>query len=204
MSYFPMFIELNEKHCVIVGGGAVALRKAKALLSFGAKVVVVAPVILEELNHCNIIFIRREFKEEDMKDAFLVIAATDDEALNQEIVQLCKERNVFVNSATTKENGTFLFPGLVKKKDITIGVSTAGKSPAVTKRICEDITNKIPDSYAEILDQLEEARNEVKLRVKEQKRRKEIFHKLIAIAMEGEPLTMERIDRVIKGYEENH
>lgn len=201
MSYFPMFIDLNGKHCVIVGGGAVALRKAKALLSFGAKVFVVAPVILEELNHSNVTFRTREFLEDDINDAFLVIAATNDEDLNQQIVRLCKERSVFVNSATTKENGTFLFPGLVKKKDITIGVSTAGKSPAVTKRICEDITKQIPDSYAEILDQLEEARNEVKLRVKEQKRRKEILHKLIGIAMEGEPLTMERIDGVIKEYE---
>jgi len=112
--YFPFFQDISGKRGVIVGNGAVAKRKIKSLRPFGPELTVVD----------------RPFVPADLEGADFVIAATDDRALNREIARLCRARNTPVNSATSREDSTFLFPALVRRGEVCAGISTGGENPA--------------------------------------------------------------------------
>ena len=144
MSAFPMFVELDGKPCLVVGGGGVARRKAEALVSFGGKVTVVAPEVQEELKgNPGVTVMLRPFREEDLQqDFFLVIAASDDFEVNARVTEACQARRIPVNRADEGGQGGFLFPALVKKGDLTIGISTGGASPRAAgffRRIIEAV-----------------------------------------------------------------
>lgn len=201
MSFFPMFIELENQCCVIVGGGAVALRKAKSLLSCGAVVSVIAPHMDPEFMQYPVQRFEREFQEKDLEHAHLVIAATNDLELNERIVTLCNERRIYVNSATRTNGNTFLFPGMVKQGDITIGVSTAGKSPILTKQICNDIVQHLPKTYETGLELLSEIRRVVTSRIVAPSDRRTAIETLTTLVLNGEDVTKEMIEEVIKQYE---
>ena len=145
MGYFPFFIDISAKKCVVVGGGIVAKRKVEKLLPYEPEITVVAPEICEFLRLCEgITLVEREFEPSDLDGAFMVIGATDNEAVNAEIFRLCTEKNILVNVVDDKEKCGFIFPALVKKGDISIGVSSSGSSPVFSKYIKEnDPTAKI-------------------------------------------------------------
>ena len=116
MSYFPMYIPLEQIRCLIVGGGSVALRKAQVLLDFEAKVTVVAPRIHDRLRvHPQVMCLMREFQVQDLENQKLVVAATDDKKLNHDISVLCRQRNIPVNAVDQTKDCTFLFPAYVKQ-----------------------------------------------------------------------------------------
>ena len=117
MAYFPMFIELQNAPVLVIGGGKVALRKVQKLLPYGANITVVAPKMEEELEEISeVVKIHREFDSSDLQSCpTMVIAATDQEEVNEEISRICKEHNIPVNVADDVENCSFLFPSLVKK-----------------------------------------------------------------------------------------
>ena len=101
MAYFPMFIDIEKKKCLVAGGGTVALRKVRVLLDFGAQVMVVAPQIDSQILRLtgNVCVKERTFEPEDLKECVLVVAATDDAAENHRIAQLARENNIPVNAA---------------------------------------------------------------------------------------------------------
>ena len=206
MAHFPLYIELNNKPCLIVGGGSVAARKAGVLLSFGAKVTVVSHSFCEELEGLPVNKIQGDFTFECLAGRELVVAATSDTVLNHEIATWCKERGVYVNSATSKMDSTFLFPAVVQKEGITIGITSEGKSPAVTRQIRKQIERCIPDRLEERLEELERIRELVKEQVPDQLVRKEIFYELIRIGIEQQEsitieVTNQVIDKVMYEYE---
>ncbi|MGL4210898.1 MAG: precorrin-2 dehydrogenase/sirohydrochlorin ferrochelatase family protein, partial [Cetobacterium somerae] len=90
-SFFPLFIDLTNKSCLVVGGGNIAARKVKSLVDYGARVIVIAPFILPEILELDVEIEKRDFKAGDIKDKFLVVAATNDEKLNEMIVDLCED-----------------------------------------------------------------------------------------------------------------
>lgn len=130
MGYFPFFAEISNKRVVIVGNGAVANRKKRALLPFGAEVAV----------------IDRPYVPGDLEGADFVIAATDDRALNREICRQCREREIPVNSATSREDSTFLFPALVRRGRVCVGISTAGTNPAAAAYLRGFLEGCLPQS----------------------------------------------------------
>lgn len=144
MAYFPMFVDLSKKPCLIVGGGQVAYRKVKVMLDFEAKLTVVAKEICQELRDLesswadldfpNIFEIkRRAFEEKDCEGMGLVIAATDDKKLNHWIAQYCKEKGIMVNAVDQKDDCSFIFPSYVKEGNLIAAFSSSGNSPMLTQ-----------------------------------------------------------------------
>ena len=130
MGYFPFFVDLSGRKCLIVGGGTIALRKAQSVLEYGAVVKVVAPCIcdgfekLKERYKEAVELFEREFEKKDIEDKFFVVAATDDEKINKEVSEICFRKNTLVNTVDRKEYCNFYFPSIIKDGDIVVGVSS--------------------------------------------------------------------------------
>lgn len=127
---FPLFVDIREKKAVIIGAGKIAARRAGVLAEFCDHITVVAPEIhpdLEELEkQGSIKIVRREYRREDIYDAWMVIAATDDAKLNDEIYSVAKCLGALVNVASNQAKCDFQFPGIIKKDSFVIGVNAAG------------------------------------------------------------------------------
>ena len=145
MAFFPMFISIEDKPCLVVGGGRVALRKAKGLLDFGAKVTLVAETVgLHKLE--NIQIHQRCFREEDLQEQewALVVAATDDRQVNSKISAYCHKAGIPVNVADCREECSFYFPAYCKEGDTVVGISTSGRSPSLAKHLREKAEESLP------------------------------------------------------------
>lgn len=202
MAYFPMFIELQNAPVLVVGGGKVALRKVKKLLPYGADITVVAPKMEKELEEISeVVKIHREFDSSDLLSCpTMVIAATDQKEVNEQIAYRCKEQNIPVNVADDVENCSFLFPSLVKKGKLSAGICTGGSSPTAAIYCKERLQEALPDSLDEILDWLEEKRSELKAEIPTQSTRAGIFRKVFDKCMEkGRPLTEEEWGQILDG-----
>ena len=179
MSYFPMYIELKEAPCLVVGGGRIAWRKVEVLLDFGAEVTVVAPILIKELKqNLKIRAITRPFQKGDIEEMTLVVAATENEELNHRISVLCREKNIPVNAVDQKADCTFIFPAYVKHGQVTAAVTTGGSSPALAKHLKREIEKVIPKRIGELAEELERFRPYVKERLLEEQQRAWVFQKL--------------------------
>ena len=139
MSFYPICLDLEAHHCVVVGGGRVAERKVLGLLSCRAQVSVISPLVTNELHlqHANgtILWIDREYRQGDLAGAFLVIAATDDEETQKQVYEEADANNLLLNVADVPHRCNFILPATARRGDLTISVSTAGKSPALARKI---------------------------------------------------------------------
>lgn len=147
-SFFPLFIDLTNKDCLVVGGGKIALRKVKSLVEYGARVIVIAPYILPEIIDLDIEVEKRVFKVEDIKDKFLVVAATDDENLNEMIVDLCEDNNILVNNITSKVYMSARFTAHIDTNEYQIAVSAKGnpkESVKLKKELIEYLKNRVKE-----------------------------------------------------------
>ena len=199
MGYFPFFIDLTGKEGLIVGGGTVALRKVEKLLPYGPHLTVAAPEVLPELDSCpELTLLRRPFVPELLENKAFVIAATDDAAVNCEISALCQERGIPVNVVDDPEACTFLFPALVKRGDVSVGISTAGASPTAAVWLKQQVEGLIPERMEAILDYLSEVRPVVKAAGPEE-RRGAAFARLFHACMEqGRPLTKAELKTLLE------
>jgi precorrin-2 dehydrogenase / sirohydrochlorin ferrochelatase len=146
--YYPVFLDLDGRLCVVVGGGMVAFRKVEALLSNGATVRVVAPEISRSILRLQDLEIRtKRYDKADLKDAFLVFAATDSEEINKEVSMDALNLNVFCNVVDTPGLCSFIVPSVVEKGPIKIAISTGGISPALSKKLREELTAAIGNEY---------------------------------------------------------
>lgn len=200
MGYFPFYIDIKNKNCIVVGGGIVALRKIKKLLPFNPAITVIAPKICNEiLNLPEVKICKRKFNDNDIENSFMVISATDDEKLNAHIFELCNEKNVLVNTVDDKEKCGFIFPTLVTKKNITVGISTSGKSPLYARFIRENIENLFDDDCDEIIEVLNRYRSLIKSRIKSEEKRKTSFEKILKICLNDvHNIDEEQILRIIE------
>lgn len=158
MAYFPMFVDLEGKNVLIVGGGRVAARKVEKLLPFGCRITVVSSRIREEIHAMGVSVSGRDFEDIDMEDRDMVIAATDDPQLNTRVCNLAKKMGIPVNSVDDKKNCTFLFPSLVKRGKLTVGVCSSGASPSMAKWVRRQAEAALPTQTEEILDYLDDLR----------------------------------------------
>lgn len=202
MPYFPMFIELKDCPVLIVGGGKVALRKLQKLLPYGGSLTVVAPSILLEIEAFPHVKLRRRaFRAADLRPRpAMVIAATDDAAVNREVAMLCKKRNIPVNVADEPSQCSFFFPALVQQGEFSAGISTGGASPTAAAYFKEELRELLPENLDEMLTWLESMRPILKNRIREQRKRAETFRALFKACMEkGAPLTQEEAEACICG-----
>ena len=165
-SYYPIFLNVSGKRCVVVGGGQVALRKVGALLDHGANVEVISPDLCPELNKLaetgEIAAQRKLYQTGDLKGALIVIAATDDHGINLEVVKEAKGTGVLVNVVDDPDNSDFIVPSCLRRGDVTIAVSTAGRSPALARKIRARLEKDLGDEYAALALLIDEVRAEIK------------------------------------------
>lgn len=204
MVYFPFFVRLEGRKGLIVGGGKTALGKAKRLLDYGPRLTVIAPEVLPELaNLSGVSVVSRTFRPADLDDSpTFVIAATNDRQTNHEISLLCRERRLPVNVVDTPEDCTFLFPSLVRRGPLSIGISTGGASPSGAIYIKNEISHGLPDAIGEILYWLDNQREPIKQSVGSEETRKVIYQRLFERCLSlNRPLTPEETRNLIEAAE---
>ncbi len=167
---FPIFIKLHEIQTLIVGGGYVGLEKLEAVLrnSPEANVFLVGKEILQEKiyelekEHPNLTVLERPYHRRYLKGKDLVICATDSRQLHEKIKTQCKKRHLLCNVADTPDLCDFYLSSVVKKGDLKIAISSNGKSPTLTKRFRQYFEESLPESVQDILDNLENIRDQLK------------------------------------------
>ncbi len=183
MQYFPMFFDINDKPCLVVGGGDVAARKVALLLRAGAKVTVVSPELGEGLaaHHANqaISHLPRTFEEDDLDDRALVIAATDDKAVNRRISELCKARNLPVNVVDQPELCSFIVPSMIDRSPLQVAVSTGGAAPVLARLLRARLETMIPAAYGRLAELMDEYREVVKARISDPDRRRHFWEDVV-------------------------
>jgi uroporphyrin-III C-methyltransferase/precorrin-2 dehydrogenase/sirohydrochlorin ferrochelatase len=153
----PLFLDLAGRSVLLVGGGPVALAKLRQLVAAGARVRVVSPVVLDEVERLgrsgaasatDVQIVRRGFQPSDLDDVWLVVAAATP-AVNREVAQAASERRVFVNAVDDPSNASAYLSGVVRRDEVTIAVSTSGDAPALTSLVREALDAVLPRELAE-------------------------------------------------------
>lgn len=167
-AYYPIFLDLAQRRCLVVGGGPVAEWKVRGLLEAGAHVLVVSPSLTDVLGiwaaNGALTHLPRPFHDEDVEGCALVIAATDRVAVNVHVAATARRRGVWVNVVDTPEACDFIAPAVVRRGTLQIAISTGGKSPMLAKRLREGLEALIGPEYGELADVLGAMRATVRYR----------------------------------------
>lgn len=198
MAYFPFFVELSGAEGLIVGGSTVALRKIEKLLPYGPRLTVCAPEIAPEIRSIpGLRLLERAFVPELLEEKAFVIAATDSRPVNHRVSRLCRERRIPVNVVDDRDACSFLFPALVKRGSLSVGISTGGTSPTGAVYWKKQIDAMIPEGFGALLDWLDGLRAPVKEALPEEEARGRFFAALFRAGLErGGPLDREEITAV--------
>lgn len=226
MAYFPMFVDMTERECLIVGGGNVAYRKVIVMLDFGAKVTVVAEDICDELRKLTIddiasedktgsytankennqtdsdaankennkpdsdaadriTIIKRRFDRKDCNGMEMVIVATDDNALNHEIAEYCKAKDIMVNAVDQKADCSFIFPSYIKEKNLVAAFSSGGNSPVLTQYLKGKEKEILTPFLGELNEYMGQIREKVIAQYDTQAERKRVFKEILCAAIDN-------------------
>ena len=163
MSFFPMFMDMQDLKVLVVGGGAIATEKLEKLVDFTKEITVIASDVSMEANrlikdHCLTLY-QRAYREGDIRGFDIVIVATDTVDLHKEIYEESRGSRILVNSVDNMDYCDFIFPSYVKKDDLTIAFSTGGASPAFAKYIRRHFEKIIPDSVGAFLQKMKTLRS---------------------------------------------
>ena len=157
---YPIFLDLDGRRCVVVGGGEVANRKARKLLRARAEVVVVSPEIKPELESVATEMRRRPYRKDDLEGAFLVFAATDSREVNSAVAREARERGIPVNVADEPSEGDFALPSTLRRGQLQVAVSTGGASPTLAQRIRRELEGVFGYEWAGVVEALRRARRD--------------------------------------------
>lgn len=162
--YYPVSLDIEGKRCIVIGGGEVAFRKVRTLLEYGADVEIISPELSRELvemgNKGLARITHRGYKTGDLQKALLVIVATDNSAVNQQVGKEAWDRGILVNMPDDPASSDFIVPSHLRRGDMTIAVSTGGRSPALARNIRKRIEQEFGDHYEEIVRLVGEVRIE--------------------------------------------
>jgi len=183
-NYHPVYLALEGRRVLIVGGGAIAIEKLNSLLASGANITVVAPEVADEINQWNeagsLTWIEREFEPTDIDEAFVVIAATDDPELNAWIYALGDEQLKLTNSVDDPDHCNFIMAAIAKSGPMQVAISSAGCSPALAQRIRNRIEREIlTEDIGQLAEYLGNRRPEVKSTLPNYKARKAFWEQVI-------------------------
>lgn len=205
MAYFPMFVDMTKRECLIVGGGNVAYRKVIVMLDFGAKVTVVAEDICDELRKLaiddiasedktgsytankenRITFIKRRFERKDCDGMEMVIAATDDSVLNHEIAEYCEAKDIMVNAVDQKADCSFIFPSYIKEKNLVAAFSSGGNSPVLTQYLKGKEQEILTPFLGELNEYMGQIREKVIAQYDTEAERKRVFKEILCAAIDN-------------------
>ena len=166
MGYYPVFLEMKDRRCVVIGGGAVAERKVEGLVAVGANVTVISPAITnglrELLTQGAIRHVAREYQTGDRAGYDLVFVATDNSEINAVVSNEARSLRIWVNSADDPDHCDFILPAVIRRGDLAVAVSTGGVSPAVTRAIREELDQYVSADYASFVQIAGEVRKELR------------------------------------------
>lgn len=216
MAYFPMFVDLTDKTCLVVGGGKVAYRKVKTLLDFDAKVTVVAESVCPRLaglagagnvtsenkmlTACGqdaekadaleqkITICVRPFQKEDCDGRLLVVAATDDKELNHNIAEYCKAAGIMVNAVDQKDDCSFIFSSYVREQNLVAAFSSGGKSPVLTQYLKKKETDILTPFLGTLNEYMGDIRADIISKYDSEEERKRAFCDIVYSAIENQKL----------------
>lgn len=216
MAYFPMFVDLTDKTCLVVGGGEVAYRKVKTLLDFDAKVTVVAESVCQRLaglagarnvtsenkmlSACGqdaekadaleqkITICVRPFQKEDCDGRLLVVAATDDKELNHNIAEYCKAAGIMVNAVDQKDDCSFIFSSYVREQNLVAAFSSGGKSPVLTQYLKKKETDILTPFLGTLNEYMGDIRADIISKYDSEEERKRAFCDIVYSAIENQKL----------------
>ncbi len=165
MGMYPVFLKLQNRTCLVAGGGTIAERKINSLLKDGARVRVVTLKCTERITtlaadgviKCEL----RPFREKDLDGVFLVIAATDSRSVNREIYRAAEDRNILINAADEPENCSFYVPARIRRGDLQLAVSTSGKVPYFARKLKEYLETILYDDLSLDLEELHRIRRDI-------------------------------------------
>ena len=195
-AYYPLFADLSGRRCVVVGGGLVAQRKVTTLLSYGASITLVSPVVTTRLSAYaragKIRHVARRFQPADLRGAWLVYAATDDQAINQLVFRSATAQRIFTNVVDQTPLCSFIAPAIARCGPVTVAVSTSGASPSLAKRIRDDVERTLEDGYLPMAQLLKSLRGVAKRALPKYDDRKRYFNRLVS----GETFTLVRRGKI--------
>ncbi len=182
MDYLPLFLDIKNKPCLIVGGGVIAERKVSILSRAQAKITLIAPEITPEIQHKfkgKLVWQQKEFEENDLQGFKIVIAATDKHQVNVEVAELCREKNILVNTADDSKNCDFILPSIIDRSPVQIAVSTGGASPVLARMLRTKLENCTPASYGNLAKLIEDNRVKVKEKLSTVDKRRKFWEKVL-------------------------
>ena len=202
MDYLPLHFNLQGQTCVIVGGGEIAFRKADLLAQAGAHVTVISPAICLKLNQLTEKephrYIARHFLTDDLKDAVLVISATNDNTLNRVVALEARKQRIPVNVVDDAQLSTVIFPTIIDRSPVILSVSTSGKSPVLARKIRHLLESIIPEGYSNLAAFLGENRKKLKARYPDIDQRRKVTEAFLESP--GEELAMRGEDEAASRY----
>jgi siroheme synthase-like protein len=182
VSLLPVFLRLEGRKCLVVGAGTVALQKIESLREAGAAITVVAPRAHEEVRRLAdagaLVWEERVFEAANLDGVFLVIAATNDSAVNRDVYEEARRRNVLCNAVDDPPNCDFYFGSVVRRGDLQVAISTAGESPALAQRLRREIDAQLPRDLGPWLAELGGLRREIRASMPAGERRNLLLHEL--------------------------
>ena len=207
-SYYPVFLDIKGRQCVIIGGGQVAERKIHYLLECGAQVTIISPKVTTSIqqwsNEDRVAWKARDYTRGDLKAVHLAIAATDDSEANKAIAQEAAEEKVLLNVVDNTPLCTFIAPSIVKRGDVVIAISTGGTSPALARKLREELESSELLDYADLAEILSKARREVKgrkLQVHPDRWQECIDGEMMSMVKDGRQ--QEALERLLTGLSES-
>ncbi len=180
---YPIYLSMDAKACLIVGGGKVAERKVASLLEYQAQVRLVSPRVemnIEKWASDGLIsWTPRGFLPQDLDGIFMVFIATDEAELNQEIAVLCRQRGIMVNAVDDPPNCDFFVPSVLRRNSLSIAISTEGKSPLYAARLRRELEAIISEEHGQFVDLLGSLRERIKKSDLDINQRKKLFTTLV-------------------------
>jgi siroheme synthase-like protein len=182
-TYYMACLDLHGRSVLVVGAGRVALEKVDGLLAGGARVTVVAPQVVAELESREIELVRREYRSDDLDSRYLVVAATSTSSVNRRVFRDAEARSLFCTVVDVPELCSFILPAVHREGPIAVAVSTGGASPALAQRLRDEIAEIVRPEHAVLAEQLRELRPWARSHLPTYEARRDYFAALVEEAL---------------------
>ena len=206
-TYYPVYIQLREQPCVVIGGGKIAEGKVQGLLAAGAKVTVVSPELTSHLHELvgqnQITYVARAYQAGDLTGAFMVICATDQVEINHKVWQEASANRQLVNVVDDTPRCNFIAPAILRKGDLTLAISIAGTAPALAVCLKERLQKQLGTEYERFLELSGQLRGPLARHIPDFETRKALWYELVdsdalnLLAQGDEPAALETISQIV-------
>ena len=206
-NYYPIYVQLNEQPCVVIGGGKIAEGKVDGLLAANAKVKIISPELTPHLNDLvkqdQIEYAARNYQAGDLSGAFMVICATDQNEINHQVWQEASANQQLVNVVDDTPRCNFIAPAILRKGDLNIAISTGGKAPALAVRLKERLQKEIGPQYERFLELSGQLREPLAQHIPDFETRKKLWYELVdsdileLLSQDNEPAALDLISEVV-------